>query len=676
MLGSFNPLVHWEYVHTRLIEKKFIIAFCPSYYKKSLFCDQLRKEMMVANKNLVQLKPYDIRSLNGVKQFWESFSAQLNLPKKSITDEYKLLNEIRKSVINYPKDILIVLNAEGIGKESQMYEVANLLYNLIEDKSNHTIQSKISILIIDDYTLFFYERLRTQDSSRWDYFQRIHISPFNNKKVEVLLPSKIVNKTACVESIMKFTSGHCAFVEKIVAVLYDLQEIDENNFEEIILGILLECEILEVFKNILIQDFTHYYPIINYYKLKRITESNKPDINYLIHLGIILKIDAFYSICPKIIVQLIEEIAESQQNLNINTNTRDVHLSEVISDDLLEIEINDDDFIVIHLSDIHIGDKYLFRIDGDINSAYNRSIVDIFIKDINKLNLKGRIDALVVSGDFTETAEWSEFLKSQILIEKLLDVLGLRVNQLIVIPGNHDIQWKPEKFNNIDPLTGISRDNFNSFLKILNISDQYEKKSSFNEITFIKEVFSKSGNRILRILGMDSNLIEGPKASGIGYIGNNVMQDAYKLLEESNQRNKSIKNISTWITTHHHVFPATSPKVQSAYNKNISLIANTAQLLSFANHNNVEMILHGHEHQPSITITRRWPSSNNKSLHPLVSLGAGSFGGNESITSPYARNQYYIIYDQKDRSIIRSRSLIHNAYSFNEDSNIVISKNI
>jgi len=41
--------------------------------------------------------------------------------------------------------------------------------------------------------------------------------------------------------------------------------------------------------------------------------------------------------------------------------------------------------------------------------------------------------------------------------------------------------------------------------------------------------------------------------------------------------------------------------------KKVSVMANADEILNYANQWGVEMVLHGHEHQPTVTAVRRWP---------------------------------------------------------------------
>jgi hypothetical protein len=86
-------------------------------------------------------------------------------------------------------------------------------------------------------------------------------------------------------------------------------------------------------------------------------------------------------------------------------------------------------------------------------------------------------------------------------------------------------------------------------------------------------------------------------------------------------------------------------------------MGNASALLQFAAHLGVEMILHGHEHHPSVTIARRWPNDVGDEFYPIAAIGAGSLGLDVQHLADFPRNHYYVLYRLSDRVIVRSRGL-------------------
>ena len=110
----------------------------------------------------------------------------------------------------------------------------------------------------------------------------------------------------------------------------------------------------------------------------------------------------------------------------------------------------------------------------------------------------------------------------------------------------------------------------------------------------------------------------------------------------------------TWLALHHHVYPASAQAVEGTKRPRLSVLANSSDLLAFAHRVGAELILHGHEHQPSVTVARRWHShpqpSFNRSSRSVVAVSVlhGPIG-------PFSRNRYFVLYRKPDQIVIRFR---------------------
>jgi 3',5'-cyclic AMP phosphodiesterase CpdA len=231
-------------------------------------------------------------------------------------------------------------------------------------------------------------------------------------------------------------------------------------------------------------------------------------------------------------------------------------------------------------------------------------------------------------------------------IKELLRLLGLDVNKLLLIPGNHDIGWdrrdpQPEGLN-----PDTTRLNYDNFLELV-----YGKEMPSPLMMTLK---SKSAKTELRIVGVESNLVESRDAAGIGYVLPSHLLDAARKYIEAPYRRKT-GTVAAWLIVHHHLFPVTTPTIEEASKKEISVMANASEILTLAAWWGVEMILHGHEHRPSVTVAHRWPVEiGGGLLAPVVCVGAGSCGASQHL-GPNQRNQYNIILRRPNAVTVRSR---------------------
>ncbi|MCP4698361.1 MAG: SUMF1/EgtB/PvdO family nonheme iron enzyme, partial [Gammaproteobacteria bacterium] len=91
----------------------------------------------------------------------------------------------------------------------------------------------------------------------------------------------------------------------------------------------------------------------------------------------------------------------------------------------------DTDFSILHLSDIHLGtkeeaQKYRVQLETDLKK---------------ELKIK-RLDYLVISGDIADKSVESEYEAALELVNGLMARFGLNSERVIVVPGNHDLNWE------------------------------------------------------------------------------------------------------------------------------------------------------------------------------------------------------------------------------------------
>ena len=99
---------------------------------------------------------------------------------------------------------------------------------------------------------------------------------------------------------------------------------------------------------------------------------------------------------------------------------------------------------ILHLSDIHLNSI------SDANQYRNQLETDL-IKEL-KIN---KLDYVVISGDITNQSIQDEYNAAVVMIKGLIQRFKLDINNVIIIPGNHDLNWdisrKAYKFTDNPP---------------------------------------------------------------------------------------------------------------------------------------------------------------------------------------------------------------------------------
>ena len=309
--------------------------------------------------------------------------------------------------------------------------------------------------------------------------------------------------------------------------------------------------------------------------------------------------------------------------------------------------VSDDDIVVIHLSDLHVGKDYahLLKAPGRIFNAGKASLPQLIVADLEMQHLLGRVNGVIISGDITCTGSHEEFLRAREVVSELIELIGVQPESVIIVAGNHDVQWNPAEYY-ASQEGETSREAFETFLELMG------KKGSGN--FSLTSLVSPNGHYELKIVAMDSNYVEGPEAAGVGFVSREILCGASKAVMENTA--ESGKHVYRWAVVHHHVLPVGSVAVEDARNRSVSVMANAAEILESCKSCGIEAILHGHEHQPGLTLARRWTADSiDRKFWPIAVIGAGSCGAKRERLGPVSHNHYYILIRRPIDILVRSR---------------------
>lgn len=84
---------------------------------------------------------------------------------------------------------------------------------------------------------------------------------------------------------------------------------------------------------------------------------------------------------------------------------------------------------LLHLSDLH------FASADQATIAYSQ-----FAADLRQQGVE-RLDALIVSGDLVNRASAAEYAGAELFIEQVKSGFGLKAQAVVLVPGNHDVNW-------------------------------------------------------------------------------------------------------------------------------------------------------------------------------------------------------------------------------------------
>lgn len=94
------------------------------------------------------------------------------------------------------------------------------------------------------------------------------------------------------------------------------------------------------------------------------------------------------------------------------------------------------DFGILHLSDLQFGAHHRFQREPV-------DLADSILDDLrDRLHLGEVINFIIITGDIAEWAMETEFAHARLFLLHLLEELHVDLDHLLIVPGNHDVNWK------------------------------------------------------------------------------------------------------------------------------------------------------------------------------------------------------------------------------------------
>jgi len=326
-----------------------------------------------------------------------------------------------------------------------------------------------------------------------------------------------------------------------------------------------------------------------------------------------------------------------------------------VVDSLSSVPWNVEGRYILHISDLHFGVNHGFR--NHLARATGARIAkerlaDQLIEDLRSLlaaNGDGKIALVLVTGDLTWSGDVHEFENTREFLETIRREFDLHNSQIVVVPGNHDIEWRDEK----EDVNGDAEMNYRKFIESF-----YGTRpvSSFLRI----HRFQIAEKRV-SIIGLNSCRLESKANAGLGFVGRPQLKEMSKFLFE--HQSKTERDDLRIALVHHHLLPVNYVENIDWKDKSVSLMLDADDVLRSLISAGVRLVLHGHQHQPYLSEIRRVvkgfvnPYSESAGRSDVLDgsiavLGGGSIGVNRSHLNLVGRNTYNLIDLEGDETSI------------------------
>lgn len=309
---------------------------------------------------------------------------------------------------------------------------------------------------------------------------------------------------------------------------------------------------------------------------------------------------------------------------------------------------------ILHLSDLHFGPDYDFITQQEPRKIADprKTLTDCILADLDRLKIIDEIAAIVVTGDFTTAGNWNDDIRGQILIEfeVLRNKLGLKQEQIVAVPGNHDIVRYP-KGADIDIVkilvenqTGYKHErDFRTFV------DELIGRNWKDSLNYVRRIHLKNSDLLICVL--NSCTILATEWTEYGYVGNSGL-DAINQLKLQSIERPTYK----FMALHHHLLPVAD--VEAPNSKGVTLSLDATQLLDAAQSAGVHVAIHGHQHMPRLAKYQTIPlMGGNGTTQPIHVVSNGSTGVSSSRRPGSERNTYCVFRLDEDKPYLWMREL-------------------
>lgn len=276
--------------------------------------------------------------------------------------------------------------------------------------------------------------------------------------------------------------------------------------------------------------------------------------------------------------------------------------------EVIEAEVQGRSGLVLHISDLHFGKDHGFR------AGRTATLASTLLERVTEA-LPERPMCVVVSGDLSTQSDDRALMQGRLFIEKLADAFELPREAIVIAPGNHDIPIDdPEvtrDFSNEQPF----RDQMALF---------YGRAVSNERVHDIRDA---NGRHL--IMGVLNSSRPRHKATmDYGYVGVDRSEPVMKAMKQLRSRPRG----AVWsaLVLHHHVLSAAIVE-EPERERPVSLALDAGELITLAQRNGVDAILHGHQHMPFVGQVQRLAEFSAEGARaecgrPVTVLGAGSAG--------------------------------------------------
>jgi len=287
--------------------------------------------------------------------------------------------------------------------------------------------------------------------------------------------------------------------------------------------------------------------------------------------------------------------------------------------------------LILHLSDIHFATgtnrtRYGWKLEkGDNASPGVSTLSGALLNAIGDRN----IGLIAVSGDITYVAAESEFDQANTLLYTLFGRFGIGKDNVVVVPGNHDIKWTNdspyEDESEVAFAPAEATEAYRSFVARL---FGFQPNSALS----MGRRFILPGGMVLDWCCVNSSALEQGRhfLAGMGRVQGQALADVSNVLGWKRSKCTGLRVLML----HHHLVLTENYEDASEYSKGFGVAIDATRVQREAAEDGVSLVLHGHRHRSFLWRSGVYnlPEQPGSASHlgDLNIIGGGSVGARAS----------------------------------------------
>jgi 3',5'-cyclic AMP phosphodiesterase CpdA len=315
---------------------------------------------------------------------------------------------------------------------------------------------------------------------------------------------------------------------------------------------------------------------------------------------------------------------------------------------------------LVQLSDVHFNpEHHAFDITG---GDLHLSLANSVITDLRTSRRDQPPAAVLLTGDFTWLGTAAEFDLALDFVQRLQSAFDLKSEQLILLPGNHDIQWGSQGSTEYDPTQPVA---LPSDQAESNYRDFAAKVTGFAPGSYLSmgRRYILGNYLALDVVALNSSRLEQRHFAGFGFVQRTQLEDAAARMgwhvDDAPRVHYRL------LALHHHVVPVVPAEEIKELDPSYSLTLDAGQITYAALRYGVDLIVHGHQHHPFAGSLARPPHGEDfQAGRSLAIHGAGSAGVKRGHIGPGGRNSYSVLTFSESGVEIEVRSTSSNEQGF------------